>query len=314
MSPIFVPTPVVPVITTPPVEVSVHPTYHYGFTIIGGDGSTWDLVQGPVYITEGASGFGFPTPTHNWAKSPLYDGGVYRSTNYDVREFAIPLEVDGRFLASEAEQRALEVALWKALNPRSEAMLVVTSPSGVSHSIPFRYSGGGDEPFTLDPLLRQDNVYPLEAEAGNPFWTGETVVRTYGVAADLPTFPGPPFNINDSTSLENTTIENNGDEAAWPRWTIDGPYSSVTVGAGNATVTLSTAIANGESRVIEMDPRRGRSIRDGNGNLTWGDATVLEFGTIDPGEQPLVMSGAGMTVGQTQITLEFDALYLRAFA
>lgn len=311
--PIFVP---VPVETEgPPVQVPIHPEYNHGFTLIGGDGSVWDLVAGPVFILAGASGFGFPEPNHRWSESPLFDGAVHRDLHYSSREFELPLEVDGRF-RDPAMWRELERAWWKAVNPRFEATLVVTAPSGESHNLPFRYSGGGDDTFDLDPLRRQDNVYALECISGDPFWNGPVVSVAYQLAATPDTFPGPPFNIGDSTAISaTTTVGNFGDEEVWPRWTITGPYTTVTVGVADAQVVLETPILNGESRIIEMDPKLGRSIRDGSGVLKWSDATTLDFGTIPVGgEVPLTIAVTGGTVDQTSITLDFETHYLRAFS
>lgn len=311
--PIFVPLDAPP--EEPPTEPPViHPEYHHGFTLVGGDNVSWDLVAGPVFILSGASGFGFPDPDHHWTESPVVDGAVHRGLRYPQREFAIPLEVDGRYLAPE-DWRELETAIWRSLNPRRECRLVVTAPTGDVRQIPFRYSGGGDDSFEHDALLRGNNVYALEAVAGDPFWLGETIRRDYGVDEDSQTtFPGPPFGIGSSTAIQTTVVSNPGDEDAWPRWSITGPYETVTVGVAGAVVTLDVPTSAGESRVIDMDPRR-RSIRDQDGNLAWSEASELAFAAVPAGTiVSITMSVAGALADETTISLEFDSRYLRAFS
>jgi len=317
MSPIFVPTTITPdpEPEVPEVEPPVmHPTYNHAFTLFGGDDSTWDLVQGPVYILAGASGFGFPDPQHRWKESTNADGAIHGGLKYGIREFSLPMEVDMR-LSDPAEWSRIEKEFWHALNPRHQCILTVTSPYGEVRYLPFRYSGGGDSPFELDPLIRQNNVYPIEGEAGIPFWLGQAVQREYSIEAGAPTFPGPPFYLSSSTAIENVSLTNEGDEDAWMRWTINGPYDEVTVGVDDVVITMSTSIEAGESRTIITDPAQGRSIRDQDGNLVWSEASVLGFAPIPAGDDStIVMSMSGGLEGTSSIGLFFQPRYLRAFS
>lgn len=316
MSPILVDvdTGQVPDDTPPPVPPTTVAEHSYAYSLVGADDELWDLVAGPLYASAGMSGLGVATPEHRWRDSVTANGSAWHGLRFPMREFTLPLEVDGRGL-EPAAWRDLDRRVWSSVgDPRRECRLIVTAPNGQRRSLVFRVSDGMDEPFELDPMLRQDVGYQIECQAGDPLWHGDTVRRTFSVASDLPFFPGPPFGIGDATAISATAVvANPGDEPSPPRWTITGPYTSVTVGVGDSVVTLGTGVGPGQTRIVEMGSPR--SIRDQDGVLRWGEATELVFADVPPGAAvPLSMQINGGIADQTLIELEFDPLYRRAFS
>jgi hypothetical protein len=270
----------------------------------------WDLASGPVYALAGASGFGSPDPEHWWRSPVQLDGSFHQGLRIPAREVSLPVEVSGR---TNDEWLAVDRRFWRGMDPRETVGLVVTTPDARSRWLTMRLVNGGDVEHEIDPMLNKQAVYPLTFLAGDPYWRGEHIEQVYGAEVGATNmFPGPPFSIGTTKTITSGNVTNPGDIPAWPRWVINGPYTSATVGVGSAQVTLSTAIGAGATREINMDPRYN-SIRKGNGDDAWLEATNAVFEPIPPGvDVPLSMSVVGDSP-DTSVELHFDAKYRRAW-
>lgn len=290
----------------PPVAVI---EYGVGLTLVGTDGTSWDLADGPVYALAGTSGLGAPDADHWWREAAAFDGSSHLGVRVPQREVTLPVQVQ---VQDALEWARIDRALWKGLDPRGECRLIVTTPEATSRYLPLRYVNGGNVDLEIDPYIMGESVYPLAFTAGDPYWLGAEVSVLYVAINDAALFPGPPFNINPSNTISHSTVANPGDEPAWPRWDITGPYTAATVGVGGSVVTLSTPILAGESRTIDMDPRR-RTVTTGTGADAWLEVTEATFAPIPPGDAvdlDLDLTGSGTG---TSVELTFDPRYRRAW-
>ena len=294
----------------PPPPPVIHQEYGFGMQLIDSNNVAWDLAAGPVFALSGASGFGSPDVEHWWRAPAAIDGSFHQGLRIPSREVTLPLEVTG---GTPADWLATDQELWRGLNPRGECRLVVTTPEATQRWLTMRLTGGGDVEVEEDPLLRGRSQYPLTFTAGDPYWRGPLVRQGFETTtgpADL--FPGPPFNIGVSSAIGSGTVTNPGDEPGWPIWTIEGPYATATVGVGASIVTLSTPIAAGQRRIINMDPRYN-SITDQNGVRRWSEATAATFEPIPPGVDVPLNMGVTASTTDTKIELSFSPRYRRAW-
>lgn len=299
--------------TQPPVNPPVDPPVvisDYGFALeLITPSVIWDLASGPVYALAGASGFGAPDVEQWWRAAPSVNGSIYQGYRVPMREISLPIEI-----RETTPDKWLETdrAFWNSLDPRALSHLRLTMPDATTRYLPVRLKEGGSPELEIDPMLERHSLYELSLSAGDPFWRGEHVAVIYTTDAPIDLFPGPPFAINSTHTVTTGSVTNPGDEPAWPRWVIEGPYTEATVGVGASLVTLSTPIPLGQSRIVDMDPNV-RSITDGNGVDKWLEATAAEFEAIPSGTDiPLSLAIIGET-SDTHIELHFDARYRRAW-
>jgi len=288
----------------PPPNIPAKYSNHYLLT--GADGSEWDLCNGPVFITEGASGFGTPKPENRWKESPAIDGAVWAGARVPQRTLTLPLSIEAR---DSLPWRDIYDAFFAAID--DEATLTVTTPDARSRSIDIRYDDGADIEVEVDPLLRRQALYPLSFIAGDPYWHGQPVARAYKTGDPQPLFPGPPFHIIPSNVLGSATVTNPGDVDAWPQWEVLGPFDGFTVGLGDSRVSYTGPVAAGERVIIDMDPHM-LTIRDGKGNDQWDGVTEADFAAVPPGDVHLDLSLSGASLS-TRIRLSFVPRYRRAW-
>ena len=292
----------------PPLPPKVVPDLGFGLELITAT-RIWDLASGPVFALSGTSGFGAPDVEQWWRAAPAVDGSIYQGYRTPQREFSLPIEI--RNTTSDLWLRD-DRAFWDSLDPRIVSYIRVTMPDATARYLPVRLATGGNAELEIDPMLIQQSLYSLEFVAGDPFWIGEHVSVVYDTSDALNLFPGPPFNINSSHTVTTSLVSNMGDEPAWPRWVIEGPYTEATVGVESSTVTLSTPIIAGETRTIDMDPNV-RSITDEGGFDAWSEATNVEFEPIPTGKDLELNLAVNGDDSNTRIELTFDTRYRRAW-
>lgn len=294
--------PIVP--ANPPV-----PRDRIAFTWTGSDGVAWDMVNGPVTIARGASGFGIPKPTHWTTEAASIDGADWQGMRTPPRPFFMPVHVR----AVNYDQIATERAFFAGLDPRGEGVLRATYPDGRWREIRLRYDEGAEGEYDIDPILLRYAAYPLRFVANDPFWRGAPVVTTFvNVGTSFQFFPGPPFRIGNSNTLDLSQVSNPGDQDAYPLWTITGPCDSFSVGVGEATVNGTVTLAAGQSITIDMDPR-ALTVVDNTGADRWSVLTDAEFAPI-PGNTTADLTTSLTAAGTgSSVSLAFTPRYRRAW-
>lgn len=280
-----------------------------GVMLVGVDGSTWDLYDGPVRLLSGSTGFGTPKPTHWWRESPAIDGGRWQGMRTGIRDtISMPIYIHD---PDSLGWRDTDAAFFDAISPDGECQMMVTTPDAETRTLTMRFVDGGDAQYDVDPLLLRYGAYSLQFAAADPYWLTDPIVQTFQNATAQPLFPGPPFNINPANTLASGVASNPGDVAAWPRWKITGPFTAFTVGVGDSIVQWSGSKPSGYV-VVDMDPR-ARTIVDEAGADAWLQVTEADFAPIPAGaDVPLSLDVAGGT-GTTSIELAFTPRYRRAW-
>lgn len=284
----------------------------FGFALIGVDGSTWDLHDGPVMALPGTSGFGSPSPEHWWRTSPTLAGSSWQGMRVPQRDAVLPVHIAAD---SSLEWRDVDAAFFTALGDgATECNWVVVTPDAKVRTLPVRFAGGGDVEYERDPMLVMGAAYALTFTAGDPYWRGEPVSESFtDEVAPLPFFAtsGGVVNIGYSRSIATATVSNPGDVDAWPQWTVTGPVTAFTVGVGADTVQYVGTVTAGQTVVVDTDPRR-RTIKRGATDA-WLQVTQADFVPIPPGSDvELSMSVTGATTA-TNVNVSFTPRYRKAW-
>lgn len=296
---------------TPGTITRVPPRERLMATYTSWTGSSWTLTdnRSPVFVLQEATGLRGAPVEHWWSDAARLNGSTWEGLRIARGEIFLPIRIDGdsatSFLATHDE-------FSKSLHPRHESTLRITRPNGQWREIACRYRDGMDSPIGLDPVMMRRASYGITWETADPFWRGEPIqpkVFTYQVPKQR--FPGPPYYINPGQTLDRAKVTNPGDEDIYPVWRVTGPFTSFSVGVGDAVVAMS--LTKGAGRWVEIDMRPGRAtIVDDAGVDQWLATTARKFAPIPPGTDiPVVTSVAGASEG-TQVSLTIEPKYTSA--
>ncbi|WP_212745886.1 hypothetical protein [Sinomonas susongensis] len=275
----------------------------------GWDGSEWALTspRSGLFLMPGVRGLAFPKFERYSSSPPGVAGSRHRGTRVDDREAFWPLYL----YSDEGSQGFIDrdSAFWSSLHPDFEGRWTVEAPDGSTRSLGLRLKDVDDA--NPEAVFRGWAKYGITLLADHPYWEGEPVSRTWAQAdmrAFLPPSAGAGFSVSSGSTLATAKATNPGDVETHVVWEAHGPFTSVTVGVGDATVVAPIQAAAGQVLVIDTDPEVQAAFLD------WVDVTDrltrAEFGTIQPGAAvPLTLAIAGTGF----ITATYTPKYFRAW-
>ncbi|MGW0578757.1 phage distal tail protein [Streptomyces sp. NPDC002920] len=261
-------------------------------------------------LQPGAKGLDMPAFAFTTDESPGVDGYELRDVRATSREIILPLA----FWAndSRAAYKARRRTLIKSLNPkRGVGTLTLTEPDGATRSIGAYYTGGieGDE--SLDAAGERWCINAITFACPAPYWVGSMVSLDFKAGAGGDFFPILPLVVGASQVLGTVTIDNPGDAAAFPIWTIEGPATSVTLtnSTTGQTLVLTRTISSSDTIVIDTRERQQTALLNGTTNL-WPDLSdASELWAIDEGINDCTLTVAGST-SATSVNLTYQPRYL----
>ncbi len=280
-------------------------------TWTGWDGSVWELTgedSGVRLIRGGTRGLGRGEHDRFASSSPAVAGSRYRGHRTLERDVFWPLLV---FVDDSSEAWVkYDRAFWRTMHPDRPGTWTVTHPDGARRTLTCRYDGTDNQAFDRLPVQAGWAVYGVRLVADEqPFWQGEPIARTFQASPGSPFLPGPPFTISSGSTLALATIDNPGDEPAYPIWDLEGPLDSVTVGVDGRTIEVPIELAAGETLRVDPRPTEQTAI-DGTGADRTAELGAVDFAPVAPGEQvPLTLAAAGTG----SITATLIPLYARAW-
>lgn len=298
--------PDVPPTPDTPTQTRRPPAATFTPTLIGADGSVWNLLDNASVMLMPGAQFAGVQVAHQLRTSPVLDGARWSSVRTDASDVLLPVAV----MADDWQTwRKTDRSLWRALNPSGECSFQIAAPDAETFTLGLRFVAGGD--VTMNPLADNFAAYTLEFIAPNPYWRGEPVRRVYSQAPPVPLFPGPPFGISRGGSTGAAElITNPGDVPATPRYTVNGPAARWTIGVGDALVTSDRPLTAGQSVTVDMDPNQ-LTILDHTGANMHRHMSAVNFAAIPPGvDVPLNLSVVG-TNAASSVVVEFTPLYRR---
>lgn len=261
-------------------------------------------------LQPGAKGLDMPGYAFTTDESPGIDGYQLRDVRATGREIILPLA----FWANDSRTayKTRRRGFIKSLNPkRGVGTLTLTEPDGATRTIGAYYTGGieGDE--SLDAAGERWCINAITFGCPSPYWTGAEVVREFRAATGGTFFPILPLVVGDSQVLGEVTIDNDGDDNAFPVWTIDGPATSISL-ANNTTgqeLVLTRTITGADTIVIDTRERRQTALLNDVTNL-WPDLSdASELWPLQEGINDLDLTVSGST-GATSVRLSYQPRYL----
>ena len=287
-----------------------------GITWTGTDGSVWDLVNGPVALTNGGiQGLGLPIAFNTTRQTALVHGQTLQSWRLEPRDVFLPvLFRDSAELDVNVSQRAF----WKSLAFGQYGTLKVTDTNGAVRSLQARIVDDGTATYTVDPnvFVQQVRAFGLRLVADDPFWYGPEQAFTFGLGPEgTSTFFGngssaTPFYIVKSTGGADSTLTNTGDLDAWVKWVITGPMTSFDLEIGGHHISGAITLTAGQTLTIETSPLNQIAYLN-DGTKVTRYLTAADFAPLPATGVPV---NVGIdVVGTGNITASFKPAYMRAF-
>jgi hypothetical protein len=141
-----------------------------------------------------------------------------------------------------------------ALRPRAGiGALSAVADDGSTRTLPCYYRKG------LETGTYRATRYRavIQFWAPSPWWRGDPVTPSWGLAAPTPFFPFPPLVLAASTIVGSVTVDlSDTDAPTFPRWTVTGPGDQLTLrnDSTGAQLVLNQAIGDGQVLVIDTRP------------------------------------------------------------
>ncbi|MCZ4506930.1 phage tail family protein [Streptomyces sp. ActVer] len=269
-------------------------------------------------LQPGAKGLDMPSYQFTTDESPGIDGYELRDVRAQGKEIVLPLAF--WMHDSRAAYLARRRSFIRSLNPkRGVGTLTLTQPDGAARSIRAYYAGGleGDE--SRDAAGERWCINAITFGCPSPYWIGAEVSQEWRAAAGGTFFPILPLVVGDSQVLGEVTVDNDGDDVAYPVWTITGPATSVSLTntitdplSGDTIVkelVLTHTIVGGDVIVIDTRERRQTAVLNGVTNL-WPDLSDdSELWPLEAGINHLDLTVAGST-SATSVRMTYQPRYL----
>jgi hypothetical protein len=256
-------------------------------TFTGPDGTVWPLTDqtaGWFTLADGVSGLDM-TPYELTKDAHPRGGSRLRSYQANERAIIWPIHVYGETHMQFMQRwRALARAFAATLHD-APGWLEIARPDGSRRRIQVVYESGFEGQGQQGTGIVSDSAV-LTLYCQDPYWVDPveiTAYREYGVPVD---FLDPFPMLSSGQVLGETTLTNPGDVESWPRWTITGPASLVTITNDDtgeefvidpdATDITHGDLLAGEQVTITTDPPRVR-YQDGTnwtGALNWPGAVL----------------------------------------
>ncbi|MFJ2110629.1 phage distal tail protein [Streptomyces sp. NPDC087850] len=312
-----------PILVTPSVVTPEQPQYPgwpmrtpemptVSFTDPGGRVTMLTDWERGWVLQPGAKGLDMPSYAFAQDESPGIDGYEVRQVRAQGKAIALPIA----FWAndSRAAYKARRRAFIRSLNPkRGQGTLTLTEPDGAVRTIGVRYQDGMEGDESLDAAGARWCMTVLMFAAPSPYWLGGEVTTEWRNAASGTFLPLLPVVVGDSQVLGATTVENDGDDQAFPVWTIRGPATSITLTnvTTGQTLVLTRTITGADTIVIDTRERRQTALLNGVTNLWPNLSTASSLWSLDPDINRLTLTVAGST-SATSVRMTHQLRYLAA--
>lgn len=276
-------------------------------TYIDPDGVTTDLRQVAGVRATATLGLYMPPIEFVEDEVPEQAGSRLRLVRVLPRDVTLQVRLQQ---ATGEDLQALLRTLASRLNPsRGDGQLRVTLDDLSGRELTCRYKSGLEVKQTAADSHRRLQKAAIVLRAFDPFWYDAVpVVRSF-TTSTTPFFPLPPLHLSGESINGTTQVENTGDDAAFPRWTITGPCTSVTLTnlTTGESLTLTATLAAGQQAVI--DSRRKTVTRDDGLSLYAGLSNDSALWTLGRGLNNVTLTVAGST-SDSYVSLAYALRYL----
>lgn len=262
-------------------------------------------INGEASLTLLAGGTGLEMPpvrrTHEAVAGVA--GTRLRVVEHDMRTVDLAVMLEG---SSDAQLRT-EMRAWRQrFDPkRGDSQLWCLSSDGYFTALTCRYAEGLDKVIQGQSADQNEGVQlaVVTLEADDPYWydIGE-IFASWTLGGAIPKWFDPgtskailPIQLAASSVVGRQILDNDGEVDAWPRWTISGPGSAISV-QNNTTgrvFTWSQTLGDEDQLVIDTFP--GVKTVELNGDWAFGALTKYDLWPLVKGPNDVTVTVADAT-------------------
>jgi hypothetical protein len=270
------------------------------FSLTGSNGDTIAFDNENFVLNPEINGLLIPA-TNVRIEESAGDGGVWRHSKRGVRQLDLPVTVVGTDRGDvESKLRRLNKVLQDA---QGATKISANYSDGSVLQLSAHYVGGAEGSRGENGGMTWQRVL-LSFKAPNPFWQS-AIDESFTIGSGstgrglLPQLT--KLKISSSQSLGVVTVNNTGDVAAYPVWTIRGPISGLVISNGSQQFAFADDIAAGESFVV--DTANGTVVDDSGANRYSVLDTAPKLFKLEPGISNLSVTGiAGSATASVVLT------------
>ena len=275
------------------------------YSIKGGNGDTIVFDNETYVLNPGMLGFGIP-PTQVRIAESATDGGLWRNTKRGVRDIDLPITIFGADRA-EVEENLRRLA--KLTQDRLGATIlnaVYTDATTLTMAV--HYTGGAESQWG-ESEGQTWCQWVMSFQAPDPFWES-TTVESFSVTSGntgrglLPQLT--KLRVTSSQAIGTVEIDNTGDVAAFPIWSIRGPVTNLVISNGTQSFGLSVPVLLGET--ITINTELGTVVDDTGANRYSDLLPAPKLFAILPGESSISVNGIEADTN-TVITCSYSLRY-----
>lgn len=279
------------------------------FSITGGNGDTIVFDTENYVLNTALSGISAIPATKVRIDPSAGNGGIWRNTKRGVRDIDLPITILGSDRGDVEEKlRRLARLTQDALG---ETTLTANYSDGTSLTIGLHYVGGAEAGSWGSDVGLTYCKWVMSFQAPTPFWES-TTIQSFSVTSGntgrglLPELAR--LRVSSSQSLGTVTINNTGDVAAFPVWTILGPIAGLQITSGSLSFGLNAPLGAGKRIVI--DTATGLVTDDAGDNAYALLSPAPKLFPIQPGTSTItVLANEGSTSTATRISCDYALRY-----
>jgi hypothetical protein len=230
-----------------------------------------------VQVTSGVTGLGLPPTSTQWLEG-AGDGATFRRQRVLPRDIDLPLDIVSR---DRAHIKGLLSRLAKLLADPATLRMVDEEGTWLTDVVRV---GGGTYAYGPDTTGRTDLQMVVTLRAGDPYWTYSkaTTVSIGGFQPAAPFISGwMSLPVSPSQAIGKMELNNTGDAASYPVWTVYGPGDTLTLTSPRGEQLRWNASLDAGDK-LTIDTRKG-TVKLGSANRYADLAPAPRFWTVEPG-------------------------------
>lgn len=224
------------------------------FSLTGGNGDKITFDNENFVLNTGLAGISAIPATQVRIDASAGDGGVWRNSKRGVRDLDLPITILGTDRADvESKLRRLAKLTQDALG---ETVLTAEYSDGSKLAIGLHYVGGAEAGSWGSDVGLTYCKWVMSFQAPTPFWES-TTVQSFSVTSGntgrglLPQLS--KLRVSSSQALGVVTVNNTGDVAAYPVWTVRGPVAGLTISNGSQSFGFNAPVLTGQTITIDTE-------------------------------------------------------------
>lgn len=246
-------------------------------------------------VSAGVTGLGLGAKQVQWLEG-AGDGSRYRGVRALARDIDLPITIIGR---NRAELKVYLSRLAVALS--APATLKFIEDDGVVWQVQVMHTGGGDAAYGKDTDGETYWRSSITLRAGSPYFEAAQPFRKSIKGADVARgLIGKLVNLRlaPSQTIGSITLENTGDAAAYPIWTVYGPGDTFkAVSPSGEVLQWNGTLAAGAA--LTIDTEAGTVVDQTGANRYAELATAPRLWAVPPGVTTAQCSLLNVTTAST---------------